>query len=58
MIIALYNVSLTPNESLNRMIFNFSATAYEVAENTISNLEKFGIAEIGSYQSWASSESI
>lgn len=42
-IIGLMNISLTPEESLGRMIYNFTATAYEVAECTLDNLNKVGI---------------
>ena len=43
------NVNLTPNEILGRMIYSFSATAYEILDNTIENLDKFGIIEIGGF---------
>lgn len=49
MIIALQNVSLTPNTSLGRMIYSFSATAYEVLDNTLTNLDECGIINIGSF---------
>lgn len=44
----LMNVSLTPEESLGRMIFSFTATAYEVIEASISELNKYGVINIGS----------
>jgi hypothetical protein len=56
MIIVLHNVSLTPNADLSRMIFDFSATAYEVMENTLSNLNEFGLINIGQFESLSSSE--
>ena len=43
MIITLVNVSLTPNQQLNRLISDFSSTAYEVAENTVSNIKLYDI---------------
>lgn len=43
-IVGLVGVSLSPQQSLNRMIYTFSATAYEVAENTLSNLKELGIS--------------
>lgn len=49
-VVVLMNVSLTPNETLGRMIFSFSATAYEVLENTIENLNEYNIIDIGSFQ--------
>lgn len=51
MVIVLTNVTLTPNDSLGRMIYEFNATAYEVMENTLSNLNQFGIIDIGQFQS-------
>lgn len=53
-IIGLINVSLTPNNTVNRMIYSFSATAYEVLENTLENLNEYGIINIGEYSSIAS----
>lgn len=55
-VIGLMNVSLTPNATLGRMIFEFSATAYEVLENTLENLNEVGIINIGGFQSLASDE--
>lgn len=48
MVVALMNVTLTPKQQLGRMIFDFSATAYEIAENTIPVLDESGIITIGS----------
>ena len=53
-IIGLMNVSLTPNNTVNRMIYSFSATAYEVLENTLENLNEYGIINIGEYSGIAS----
>lgn len=55
-IVGLMNVSLTPNASLGRMIFDFSATAYEVLENTLDNLNEIGIIEIGAFSNEISTE--
>lgn len=49
-VIALSNVSLSPNQTLGRMIYSFSATAYEVLDNTIENLNDYGIINIGVQQ--------
>lgn len=46
MLIKLMNVSLTPNETLGRMIYSFSATAYEVADVNRDNLIKYGILKV------------
>jgi hypothetical protein len=40
-IVRLMNVSLSPNDTLGRMIHTFNCTAYEIAENSYDNLEKF-----------------
>lgn len=48
-LVELMDVSLTPNQTLHRMIYTFSATAYEVAEASIKNINAFGIQEIGTY---------
>ena len=50
-VIGLLNVSLTPKQELGRMVFEFSATAYELAEHTIEDLNELGIITIGSRQS-------
>jgi hypothetical protein len=50
------NVSMTPNASLGRMIFEFSATAYEVLENTLENLNEIGITDIGVFTNEVSTE--
>ncbi len=49
-VVVLTNVTMQPNTTLGRMIYQFSATAYEVVENTISNLDKYGIIDIGEFQ--------
>ena len=41
-IIRLMNVSLTPNDTLGRMIHTFNSTAYEIAEYNYENLNYFG----------------
>lgn len=48
-VIGLLNVSMTPNATLGRMIFDFSATAYEVMENTLEALNEVGIIHIGEF---------
>jgi hypothetical protein len=42
-LVKLMNVSLSPEEGLNRYIYNFSCTAYEVADNTIENYNYYNI---------------
>lgn len=45
-IVRLMNVSLTPNDTLGRMLHTFTATAYEVADFNYSNLNSFGFISI------------
>ena len=49
-LINLMNINLSPNTELGRMIFSFSATAYEIAEPTIENLEIYGVLDRGSLE--------
>lgn len=49
-IVALTGATLSPQQSLNRMIYSFSTNAYEVAENTLSNLKDLGILKSGEWQ--------
>jgi hypothetical protein len=37
-IVRLMNISMTPNDTLGRMLHTFSCTAYEIAEHTFENL--------------------
>ena len=55
-VVVLTNVSMTPNTSLGRMIYEFSATAYEVMESTIENLDKYGIINIGQFETLSSTD--
>ena len=41
----LSNISITPNETLGRMVYSFSATATEVAAANIDNYVKYGIVD-------------
>ena len=43
-IIYLMNTSLSPNDTLSRMLHTFSSTAYEIAEFNFDNLKKYGFA--------------
>ena len=42
-IVRLMNVSLTPNDTLGRMLHTFNCTAYEVAEYNMKNVEKYNL---------------
>jgi len=44
-LVKLTDVSFTPNQQLGRMIWTFSATANEIADNTIDNYKKYKIIE-------------
>lgn len=48
-IISIINTSLSPNDTLGRMIYSFSSTANEVAEATLTNALNYGIWEKGNY---------
>lgn len=54
--IVLQNVTLTPKQELGRMIYEFSGTAYEVAENNLQSLDKYGIINIGEYEVFSSDD--
>ena len=45
-LIRLMNVSLAPEEKTGRMLHSFNATAYEMAECTYDNMNKYGIIHI------------
>lgn len=55
-IVALTGATLSPQQSLNRMIYSFSTNAYEVAENTLPNLKDLGILKSGEWQDVSSLE--
>lgn len=50
MIVALTNVQLQPNDTLHRLISNFSSTVYEVADFNRKNLEQFGLDKAGEWK--------
>ena len=45
-IIRVMNTSMTPNDTLGRMLHTFNSTAYEIAEFNFDNLVKFGFITI------------
>ncbi len=56
-IVRLLSVAGQPNQSLNRMIYSFSSTAYEIAEATMENYLKYGFYEVGEWSdSFATTE--
>lgn len=44
-IVRLMNTSLSPNDTVGRMLHTFSSTAYEIASYTMDNLEKYGLID-------------
>lgn len=44
------DVSLTPKEELGRLVYSFSATAVEVDEPSLKNLNEFNLINIGEFQ--------
>lgn len=48
-LVKLMNISFTPDEVLGRMIYSFTADAYEVDECSIDNYSKYNILDIGSF---------
>ena len=49
-LVRLMDINLTPNATLGRMIYTFTATANEIDECSVSNYDKYGIQPIGEYQ--------
>ena len=43
----LTNISLTPNQTLGRLLYSFTATVVEIDECTPQNLMKYGIVKKG-----------
>ena len=49
-LVVLTDVFLTPKEELGRLIYSFSATAVEVDEPSLKNLNEFNLINIGEFQ--------
>ena len=49
-LVKLMNISLTPNATLGRRIYSFTCTAYEIDDFTLENCNKYGITNLGDYQ--------
>ena len=49
-LVVLTDVSLTPKEELGRLVYSFSATAVEVDEPSLKNLNEFNLINIGKFQ--------
>lgn len=48
-LVRLMNISLTPNQTVGRLVYSFNATAYEIGECSIENFDKYGIQTVGEY---------
>ena len=48
-LIKLMQVSLTPKNQLGRLVYAFSATAYQIGQPTLANLNSYGFIDIGTY---------
>lgn len=51
-IVRLINISLTPEETLGRMLHSFKSTAIEIADCTLENLNKYGFTVGGAIGSF------
>lgn len=47
--IKLMDVSLTPKNELGRLIYTFSATAYEIDQPTLDTFNNYGLIDIGTF---------
>ena len=47
--IKLMQVSLTPKNELGRLIYSFSATAYQIDEPTITTFNNYGLIDVGQF---------
>lgn len=48
-LVKLMDINFTPNATLGRRIYSFTATAYEIDAATIKNYDKYGISPLGNY---------
>lgn len=48
-IVRLMQISAQPNQTLHRMIYSFTSTAYEIAEATMENYIKYEFCNVGNY---------
>ena len=46
-LVKIMDINFTPNSTLGRRIYSFTATAYEVDAATIKNYDKYGISPLG-----------
>ena len=55
-IVNLMNITMQPVEDLGRMLYEFTATAYEMADYSIENLDTYGIIDRGSMEELSKQE--
>jgi hypothetical protein len=48
-IVRLMDVTTQPNQTLNRMLYSFSANAFEIAEATMENYQKYNFYQVGEW---------
>ena len=48
-LVKLMNISFTPNQQLGRLVYSFTATAYEIDDATVDNFKIYGIQTIDEY---------
>ena len=48
-LVKIMDINLTPNSTLGRRIYSFTATAYEVDDCNIKNFDKYSISPLGTY---------
>lgn len=46
-LVRLMEISFSPEQSLGRMIYSFSCTAYELDDNTVDNYKKYDLLTVG-----------
>lgn len=44
-LISLSNTTLTPNDTVGRMLYTFNSTAYEIDDSNLSTLKKYGFSD-------------
>ena len=49
-LVVLTGISLTPNSTVHRMIYSFSAQAYQIDEYNLSTLAKYGVYDPGEFE--------
>ena len=51
LLVKIMQVSLTPRTELGRLVYTFSATAYEIDSANVKNYDKYKIIDVGQYSS-------